>query len=344
MKMRCEKTIVDRVKEALLAIPRRSWENGEAMQAMLELRDYDTLTLLAREVAYSRQEDGRTLIASEWEKRTVTDPSACGEALMVAAAITRDPMLKETLEGLLDYTINRAPRNPDGILYHVNDAPEFWVDSIYMLTPFLAAAGYYDLAIKHINTYWNIFFDEKDHMLHWIWNDEKKEFVRTHYRSICNGYGVCGIVKVACHLPTSMKKERDELMAKAKLLIDGLLKHIDSNGVCHDHIDDPKSIIGINAVSMVTGSIFRMIAAGYLDESYLKLATHLRDTLHAKVDQYGFLYGVCGIPNNNKTGISANGQSFFLMMEAAWIDLQNAPGAWFTKEQGKSSDYVGVLP
>lgn len=339
-----DRELVARVKNALLAIPRRSWEHGEAMQAMLELRDYDTLAVLAREVAYSRQEDGRTLVASDWEKRTVTDPSACGEALIAAARLTGDALIRETLEGLLDYTLNRAPRNPDGILYHVNDAPEFWVDSIYMLTPFLAAAGYYDLAIRHIDTYWNVFFDAKDHMLHWIWNDEKKQFVRTHYRSICNGYGVVGIVKVACLLPGSRQAERDALMAKAKLLIDGILPYIDENGICHDTINNPDSIIGINAVSMITGSIYRMLTLGYLDEKYHARADHLRQTLHEKVDPYGFLYGVCGIPNNNKSGISANGQSFFLMMEAAHEDYMNAPGPWFGEKKATPSDYVSVLP
>lgn len=341
-------TRVNRVKQALLAIPRRSWEQGEAMQAFFELRDYDTLAILAREVALSRLDDGRTLLQSNWEMRTVTDPAACGEAMMMAAKVTGDPLIQDTVDRLLSYLLKDAPRSPEGILYHVNDAPEFWVDSIYMLPPFLAAAGYVELAVQHVNAYWETFWDEERHLMRWIWNDEEKRYVRTHSRSICNGYVVCGILRVIGHLPETMKTEKDSLMEKAKLLMDGILAHIDDQGVCHDTLDNPDSIIGINAVSMVAGSIYRALEYGYLDATYRKKADRLRESLYDKIDPYGFLWGVCGIPNNNKTGISANGQSFFLMMEAAYEDLINRPGSWFEgaygKEQTKLSDYVGVLP
>ena len=343
--------LVRRVKTALMSIQRRSWEQCEAMQAMLELRDFDMLATLAREAAYIRLPDGRTTLTSDWEKRTVTDPAACGEAMMVAAELTGDRLIREAYEGLLDYILHKAPRNAGGILYHLNDVPEFWVDSLYMLPPFLAATGRYEEALKQVNGYWNALYDPKTEMLNWIWNDDKKEYVRTHHRSICTGYAAVGLVKVAARLPACMKKEADETMCKAKIVIDSILKHIDGDGVCHDTLDNPDSIVGINAVSMVAGAIFRARAAGYLDRAYEEKALHLRATLHAKVDPYGFLYGVCGVPDNDKTGISANGQSFFLMMEAAWYDLAenpvNLPDAWysgvFREEGGRRSEYMEVI-
>lgn len=345
--MKIDTPFIQKVKNALLTIPRRSWEQGEFMQALLELRDYDLLITMAREVAYTRLDDGRTLLSTEWEKRTVTDPCACGEALMVAAYLSKDRLITETYEKLLDYTLNKAERNPDGILYHLNDAPEFWVDSIYMMPPFLAAAGYYEEAVKQINGYWDALYDPKIKMLNWIWDDEAKKFIRTHHRSICTGYAAVGLVKVAVRLPDTMRAERDAMMEKAKIVIDSILKYIDDDGVCHDTLDNPESIIGINAVSMVAGAIYRALAAGYLKD-YEEIADKLRKSLHEKVDPYGFLYGVCGAPENNKTGISSNGQSFVLMMEAAYYDYKNShPDAWhnsmFKGETGKRSDYMGVI-
>jgi rhamnogalacturonyl hydrolase YesR len=309
------------------------------------------LLVMAREVSYIRLEDGRTTLTTAWEKNTVTDPCACGEALMTAARISNDRLVQDTFEGLLDYTLNKAERNADDILYHVKDSPQFWVDSIYMMPPFLAAAGYYREALKQINGYWNIFYDPKSKMLNWIWDDREKKFLRTHHRSICTGYAAAGLVKVALHLPWSMKNEKDALMEKAKIVIDGILNYVDDDGVCHDVLDDPKSIIGINAVSMAVYGIYRALAAGYLNDTYKKIADHLRLCQHKKVDPYGFLYGVCGVPNNDKTGISANGQSFFLLMEAAHYDYMenpiNDPDAWYnsmseTADLRKSS-YTDVI-
>lgn len=343
--------IIQRVTRATMAIYRRSWEQGEAIQAMLELRNYPMLFTMAREIAYTRLDDGRTLLNSDWEKRTVTDPCSCGEALMVAAQLTGDQLIKEAYDGLLDYTLNRADRSEDGILYHLNDTPEYWVDSIYMMPPFLAAAGHYKEAVKQINGYWNALYDPEIKMLNWIWNAEEKKIVRTRHRSICTGYAAVGIVKVASKLPASMKAEKDDLMEKAKIVIDSILRYVDEDGCCHDTLTDPDSIIGVNAISMVSATIFRARAMGYLDEQYEEKANFLRQAQHGRVDPYGFLYGVCGIPNNNKTGISANGQSFFLMMEAAWHDLYenpiHKPDAWynsmFKDDAAKSSDYMDII-
>ncbi|MDR1174905.1 MAG: glycoside hydrolase family 88 protein [Treponema sp.] len=343
--------IVKKVKNALMSIQRRSWEQGEAMQAMLELRDYDTLLTMAREVSYIRLEDGRTTLTTAWEKNTVTDTCACGEALMAAAKISNDQLIRDTYERLIDYTLNKAERNDNGILYHIKDSPQFWVDSIYMMPPFLAAAGYCREAVKQINGYWDIFYDPQSKMLNWIWDDGEKKFFRTNHRGICTGYAAAGIVKTALNLPQSMKREKDDFMEKTKVVIDGILKFIDDYGVCHDTLDDPNSIIGINAVSMVVYSIYRALAAGYLTEEYRKTADHLRLCQHGKVDPYGFLYGVCGVPNNDQTGISANGQSFFLLMEAAHYDYMenpvNNPDAWYNsisrQNNVQKSSYISVI-
>jgi rhamnogalacturonyl hydrolase YesR len=267
---------------------------------------------------------------------------------MVAAGLTGDRLIREAYEALLDYTLHRAERSPDGIVYHLNDTPEFWVDSIYMLPPFLAAAGYCEEAVKQCNGYWNALYDSNIKMLNWIWHDEKKAFTRTHHRSICTGYAAVGLVKVAAHLPESMGRDKDALMEKGRIVIDSILRYIDGDGVCHDTLDNPDSIVGINAVSMVAGAIYRALTAGYLNGEYLAAAEKLRQSLHDKLDPYGFLFGVCGVPNNDKTGISSNGQSFFLMMEAAYYDyMAGLPGAWhngvFKKEMGRRSNYMGVI-
>lgn len=345
--MSIQSPMIDKVKAALMSIQRRSWEQSECMQALLELRDYDTMITFAREISYIRLDDGRTTLTTEWEKGTVTDTFACGEALMLAAQLTGDRLIKETYEALLKFALTHPYRNPDGIMYHVTGAPEFWVDSIYMMPPFMAAAGYYEEAVKQINGYWKALYNPEIKMLDWIWNDEKKEFVRLRHRSICTGYAAVGMVKVAARLPESMKADKDDLMQKAKIVIDSILKFIDDDGVCHDTLDDPDSIIGINAVSMVAGAIYRAMANGYLLE-YKEIADKLRASLHAKIDPYGFLWGVCGVPDNNKAGISANGQSFFLQMEAAYFDYKAAdPDAWhntmFKGNLGKVSDYMGVI-
>jgi hypothetical protein len=42
------------------------------------------------------------------------------------------------------------------------------------------------------------------------------------------------------------------------------------------------------------------------------------------VDQYGFVQGVCGAPTFDHAGVAAEGQAFFLMMEAAGARARRA--------------------
>jgi hypothetical protein len=43
----------------------------------------------------------------------------------------------------------------------------------------------------------------------------------------------------------------------------------------------------------------------------------MRAAARAKVDQFGFVQGVCGAPDFDHAGVAAEGQAFFLMMEVA---------------------------
>ena len=111
--MKIDSPIIEKVKNALMSIQRRSWEQGECMQAMLELRDYDTMITLAREASYICLDDGRTTLTTDWEKGTVTDTCACGEALMLAAKLTGDKLITKAYNDLLHYTLHHKYRNAD---------------------------------------------------------------------------------------------------------------------------------------------------------------------------------------------------------------------------------------
>ena len=48
----------------------------------------------------------------------------------------------------------------------------------------------------------------------------------------------------------------------------------------------------------------------------------MRKAAYKKVDSFGLVQGVCGAPNFNRPGTATEGQAFFLLMEAAYNDLQ----------------------
>jgi hypothetical protein len=72
---------------------------------------------------------------------------------------------------------------------------------------------------------------------------------------------------------------------------------------------------------MLSYAIYRGVKAGWLDIVYAQRADAMRAAVHAKVDKYGLVHGVCGAPNFDRSGTATEGQAFFLLMEAARRDL-----------------------
>jgi len=304
-----------KAKLALLAMQRNSWEHGVTMQAFYEQGDRDTVIALAKEAAYRREPDGRCAMIRPDEG--VTDPCSVGEALMHASRETGDPDLADACAALLEWALKRAPRNGDGIIYHVPGRPEFWVDSYYMLPPYLAAAGQYGEALRQIWGYANLLYNKESGLFHHIWDDGAQEFIRAAYWGVGNGWAAAGMSRVIDSLPPEYAAEREKLQAFARGLVDALLRHVRPDGLFHDVVDDPSTFIETNLSQMLAYSIYRGLRSGWLPASYRPEADRLRAAADAKVDRFGLVRDVCGAPSFDKPGVAAEGQSFYLLMEAA---------------------------
>jgi rhamnogalacturonyl hydrolase YesR len=307
--------ILNKVKLALLATQRNSWEQGVTMQAFLEQGDRDTVIALAKEAAYRRVPDGRCAMIRPNEG--VTDPCSAGEALLYAYKETGDRELGDACDALLEWALRLAPRNGDGIVYHVEDRREFWVDSIYMFPPYLAAAGRHDEAIKQIWGYAARLRDNRSGMFYHIWDDGAGAFVRKAFWGVGNGWAAAGVARVIDSLPERMSDEREKLAELDRGLIGALLERVRPDGLFHDVVDDPETFVETNLSQMLAYSIYRGIRSGWLPDSYEREAVRLRAAARSMVDKFGLVRGVCGAPSFDKPGVAAEGQSFHLLMEAA---------------------------
>ena len=306
-----------KAKLALLAMQRNSWEHGVTMQAFLEQGDRDTVIALAKEAAYRRTPDGRCAMIRPNEG--VTDPCSVGEALLYASRETGDEELKDACGTLLEWALKTAPRNADGIVYHVQDRKEFWVDSYYMLPPFLAAAGHCEEALRQIWGYADKLRDDKSGLFRHIWDDGAGVFVRDAFWGVGNGWAAAGMARVIAVLPDRLSGEREKLQSMARALIDALLNCARPDGLFHDVVDDPSTFVETNLSQMTAYSIYRGIRSGWLPASYEDQAARLRAAAGGMVDRFGLVRGVCGAPSFDKPGVAAEGQSFYLLMEAAAI-------------------------
>jgi unsaturated rhamnogalacturonyl hydrolase len=307
--------LVEKVKLALLAMQRYSWEQGVAMQAFLEQGDTDVVTALAKEAAYRRLKDGRAAMIGGTD--AVTDPCSTGEALLYAYRATHDPAMGQACEDLLRWALEKAPRNRQGIVYHLVDKPQFWVDSMYMLPPYLAAAGHPEEAVRQMKGYWKALYHPEKHLMSHMWEDEKKEFIREDFWGVGNGWAMAGLARVIDLLPQEMTDEKTELSAMARILVESVLGYMREDGLFHDVIDNPASFVETNLSQMAAYTIYRGIKSKWLLDDFRPYADKMRDAARNKVDEFGLVQGVCGAPDFNSAGVAPEGQAFFLLMESA---------------------------
>lgn len=308
-----------KVSRAMLSMQRASWEQGVAAQAFLELGNKEMAYLMAKEAALRQTDDGRLSVV--YTDNGNLDPACSGEAVLAAYKQSGEPDLKFAADKMLVYLLEKAPRNSEGILYHTINAPEIWSDAMYMAPPFLAVMGKYNEALKQIEGFRKYLWSNEKHLFAHRWSDKEKKLVDAHFWGGGNGWAAACYSRVILALPDSMKKEKALLASYHKELLDACILHMGTDGLFRDFINEPESFKETNLSQMLAYSIYRGVKGGWLDEKYLVAADKMRKAAHGKVDKNGFVTDACGAPWFSSPGRSVEAQAFFMLMEAAYDDL-----------------------
>ena len=140
--------------------------------------------------------------------------------------------------------------------------------------------------------------------------------MRKDFWGVGNGWAAAGLARTIDLLPETMSSQKQELVQIARALVDCLLKYKRSDWLFHNIIDDPGSFVEVNLSQMLAYAIYRGLVAGWLPGEYEKPARSLRQVVSGKVDRFGLVQGVCGSPRFDKPGVAAEGQSFYLLLDA----------------------------
>jgi len=311
--------LVERVRTAMLTMQRQAWEQGVASQALLEWGDADLVILMAKEAVIRISDDGR--LGQVCDNHGVTDPGSNGEPVLYAAKLTGDSVLKAGAEKMSDYFLHKAPKTKDGTFYHIDDKPQVWIDSMYMAPPYLAVAGQPAEALKQIEGFRRLLWNKEKKLFSHIWDDSLNGFARKAFWGVGNGWAAAGMTRVLRALPLNMTAEKRKLEGYIKDVIDGCLAYLRPDGYFHDVVDDPKSFVETNLSQIMAYTIYRGIKGGWIDISYRPRADKMKEAARAKVDRMGFVQDVCGSPTFEAPGTATEGQAFFILMEAAFRDL-----------------------
>jgi rhamnogalacturonyl hydrolase YesR len=311
--------LIEKAKMAMLCMQRASWEQGVAMQGLMETGEKELVVLMAGEAVLRRHKDGR--LAMLGSDSNVTDPGSNGPGVLYAYKITGDEKFKKAADALHHYYKTAAPKTADGILCHLTSTLQLWSDSMFMAPPFFAFMDDYDEAVRQVDGYRKYLWNKEKKLFSHIWDDRKKDYKRSDFWGGGNGWSAAALAQIIEVLPKGKKTERTKLIGYAKELLDSCISFMRSDGLFHDVIDKPDTFVETNLSQMLAYSIYKGANAGWLEGTYLKAADKMRAAAHSKIDRYGLVQDVCGSPIFDRPGTSTEAQAFFLMMEGAYSKL-----------------------
>lgn len=311
--------MISKVKGALLAMQRFSWEQGVSAQAFLEGGDLDLVVRMAYAAQLRQGEDGRLALMAPDE--ALTDPASNGEPMLRAAEITGDRSLKDAVLRNVDLLLNRAPRSREGVLFHWAGKKIVMIDSSYMVPPLLVVTGHAEEAMRQMEGFRKLLWDEGKKLFRHMWNEEKGAFERDSLWGVGNGWAAMGMTRMIRSLPDTMPEARKTLQGQVRELLGSCIGFMRQDGLFHDVLDDSGSFLDANCGQAFAYSIFRGVKGGWVDPFCLGAAKAMRAAAWNKVDRWGIVREVCGAPHFVSQGIAPEAQAFFLLMEAAYHDL-----------------------
>jgi len=317
--------LAERVLGAMLAMQRRSWEQGLAGHALLALGRFDLAAVVAVDAVANQMPDGRLADIGDMN---VVNGAAALETVLAMATLTGDADLSTAARHQVEWIVDAAPRAVDGTLLHVLDRREVWSDTVYMVVPALVAADRVDLALQQLSGHLRRLQDPATQLIAHMWDEGDRRLLRADAWGGGNGWVVAGCAR-AIHLLRpkgnwAMSRPEDavdeEFIATAgdcgRRVIDACLRHRTDSGLFHDIVDDPSTFQEVTLVAMLAYGTLTGAADGWLPATYDEVGRSLLRTAADHVGPDGLLRPACGSPLFDRPGISAEAQAWFLLAAA----------------------------
>lgn len=309
---------IEKVKTALLCMQRHSWEQGTAMQGMLEIGDTTRLILMARESVQRNKPDGR--LGMVYSDFNIADPGVNGPGVLAVYKTTGEEKYINAAKALYEYLKRPESANEKGVIYHNNQSEAIFIDNMFMVAPFMALMGDYDEAMHQIEGLRDLLWNQDEKLFHHIRISRTMEFRDSSFWGGGNGWCAAAMAQVIDILPQERNLDKEKLIGYCTDLLDGCISRQLPSGLFYDKITEP-NFEESTLPAMLAYAIYTGIKSGWLDKSYWISADKMRHAVYANVDDLGLLQNASAAPWFNSPGTSPEGQAFVLMMEGVFRKL-----------------------
>ena len=335
----------------------RSWELGTAGEAILELISPEKAVFgrdpfprgkvpkswfkLDEGLVYVhsnvRISDGATIV---YDNFSVSDPASLGVAAVMIGQ--HWPGWYQAAGRQKDYLLKEAPRYGNGAISHRIEVEELWSDAVFMFPPFLAYYGVstrdLDLvreAVKQCELYRDVLMiregEKRGLWKHIVGPSEMKD---EGAWSTGNGWAAYGMARVRATIVgwkksrVAMQEEVGKLDGWILEVLEGAMKMDDHrSGLLTNYLGDSSWFGETSGTALLTAAAYRMtmfMEAGPARDKILGWADRKRKAVVKHVDEDGVARPAVNPLKHDQRepldGTSSEGESFLLLMGAAWRD------------------------
>jgi len=192
-----------------------------------------------------------------------------------------------------------AERSPEGGLDHWTGSHEYWVDTLYMASPLLAAFGklenkaaYIDDAAQQFIVHARPLQDEKTGLFYHMWDWKSGQLTPVLW-----GRGNGWVLMALADTMEMMDRNHNSFPALHQIamrLAQGLRTSQDRNGLWHTVLNDSSSYTECSASSMFVYGLLKLVRLKILPASYKKVALQGWSAINRKYVKHGVVMGVSG--------------------------------------------------
>jgi unsaturated rhamnogalacturonyl hydrolase len=216
--------------------------------------------------------------------------------------------------------LKNSPRTAEGGIWARREAPELWIDYLYLMCPFMVLYGQItgddsiiDDAFKQFDVHVKYLVDQHKHLSRHAWCEKPDHFPQSTFWLRGNCWLVCACVDLVTLIPDhpAIGKVR-EVCAKTLAAME---KHQDRSGYFFHVLDDPESNFEASGTLMYAYAVAMAIEHGIVPESMRQSALRAFTVVAGAVEASGKVPGVALAPGG--PGVPFNwtlfGQGFFLL-------------------------------
>jgi len=220
-----------------------------------------------------------------------------------------------------EYLQTNAKRTAENAIAHHRGQIELWVDSLFMLCPFLARFGEvtgeteaFDEATHQIKIQAKHLQDPHTGLFRHEWREQPNSYPESTFWSRGNGWALAGILETLDYIPSN-HPDREQLAEIFSRTAAAVVERQDASGFWHNVLDDDQTPLETSGTLMFAYSFARGTEMGLLtDDQYMDAAEAAIDVAAGTVDPEGKVRRVATPPGGAGAplGVTSYGQGWFL--------------------------------